>query len=91
LGGTSSIENTTINRKLVVYPNPSNGKINIDTELNSPGVISIYNSEGKLILNEKVKAGNMYKEYDLGSEPKGLYFINLQTDRETRTNKILIK
>jgi len=80
---------------LTLFPNPSNGQINVRYELrNSAEVrIDIFDISGRLI------AGNSYGQrsqglnnetFDLGSVSSGMYFINVSIDDQRYTEKLQI-
>ena len=73
-----SIPETTSNQ-IKIYPNPSNGIIQLDyTE--SLANIEVYNIEGKLIFNGPAK-----KIIDLSHLESGFYFVKIRT----KTNESL--
>ncbi|WOD43591.1 T9SS type A sorting domain-containing protein [Hwangdonia lutea] len=90
---STEIVNNTLNvseNKLVdsfkIYPNPTNDKIYTSTKL---GInienIKIYSVAGKLLFEKNKES----KEIDLKSFPKGMYFINIISDRGSVTKKII--
>jgi len=68
-----------------VYPNPSQNVINFDLP---PGVFkaSLYNSVGGLVHQETTSSG---QSLDLGSLPKGSYFLQLDSDNYHYTSRII--
>lgn len=59
-----------------IYPNPSNGKVNIDcSNLPSNSVIRVYNTLGVQIMNKTLNSGNCSLE--LKNTPNGVYFYNI--------------
>ncbi len=91
LGGTSSRDDVLITKDLTIYPNPTNGEFNIEAELSNEAALTIIDTQGKIVLAELIQTGNLNKKYDLSTQPKGLYFIRLETNNEIYSNKILIK
>jgi len=71
-----------------IYPNPSNGKVNIKTkeEVN----IGIYSAIGKEIYRKHINA-NSTNVIDLSDNPKGVYFITYSTNKTTITKKLIIR
>ncbi|MDO5981274.1 T9SS type A sorting domain-containing protein [Flavivirga spongiicola] len=69
-----------------IYPNPTNDKIYISSKkgVNVDGV-SIYSITGKLLLNDRVST----KEIDLNQFPKGMYFLNILSDKGSVTKKVI--
>lgn len=66
-----------------IFPNPFNEKLNIKSE--SPSTISIYNTEGKLILQKEILGNEI-----LNTETfvKGFYFIEMRSENEMKHLKI---
>jgi len=58
-----------------VYPNPSNGFFAIQSE-KELGLVSIYNSLGEIIFNEKINS--LQHQIDLSKQAPGIYFMQTQ-------------
>ncbi|PHR31050.1 MAG: hypothetical protein COA38_08895 [Fluviicola sp.] len=69
------------NQFLEIYPNPTAGKISIKTE--NIEKIEIMNVHGGLVYV------GIEKEIDIGSFPKGVYFINVLANGRMFTNKLV--
>jgi len=82
-------------RNILVYPSPTTGlfTIEIDNDILGAVSIDIITEQGKRIRNIRLeKATVFYKTaIDLGSQPKGVYFINLRLDKYTAARKIIIE
>ncbi|MCF8297939.1 MAG: right-handed parallel beta-helix repeat-containing protein [Saprospiraceae bacterium] len=79
-----------------LYPNPSKGKFNIDiTGFDKNSInMCIYNLTGQLMYCEElinINSSKFTREVDLGTYPKGVYFIRLTTKDIVLTEKILIQ
>jgi len=75
-------------------PNPSNGEfmLNINSEKTELIQLSIRDMEGKLVHNEQLNVnGNFNKSMDLGHLSKGVYFLRLQNDNESKIEKLIIQ
>lgn len=82
------IENNIPVNKISIFPNPSSGVFTIDTEL-TKGELEIYN-----VLGEKVKSlqiASSKVEIDLSAQPKGIYFIKLQSEDKIYSQKLIIE
>lgn len=82
-------------QKVEVYPNPSDGNINIDFNLeNQENVeISVYNTSGQKIINLTSKLftqGHHTLSYDIGYLPEGVYFISLTSNTSKKTMKVIL-
>lgn len=82
VGYAVGIENQSLDNFVQVYPNPSQGKFNLDVALNEAQnlEITIYNALGEKI--KTISKNNFITgilELDLSQEAKGIYFCELQT------------
>jgi len=75
--------------KLLIYPNPSNGLINIELDKLNFYNISISNILAKEVYNSTISAVNT--TLDLSNFNKGLYFIELNDGENIFTKKIIIE
>ena len=76
---------------LSVSPNPGNGLVNINfTELNTEASIQLFNIHGQLIYSKVINNSSNNLKLDLSHLPKGSYILQLNTDRQTSTQKMLI-
>jgi len=86
-------EQRTIENKLHVYANPSNGSctVNIPDVFTDEYVlqITVMNSEGKIVLNEQIEVQNNHHELNLISQPKGLYNVYLTDGKLKYSGKIV--
>jgi predicted esterase len=82
--------------EIVVYPNPSSGQFRIrviDTSINR-GVLNIFNSQNKLILSKKFEKLVDYHLpfiFDLSARDRGVYIIQIVTNEDLISEKILIR
>jgi Secretion system C-terminal sorting domain len=71
---------------LLIYPNPTNNIININTDLlKDIKTIKVYNLVGELLFQQN-KNFNMV---DLGNYSNGTYLISIETNQNTITRKII--
>jgi len=76
------IENNLNKNEIVIYPNPTRGKIRVKAE--NIENIEVLNLQGKEILNSKKQ------EIDLRKEPKGIYIIKVTTSNGTAVEKLIL-
>ena len=81
------------NNAFQIFPNPSDGNININVALPVPEtiIIEITNVLGQLVLQKKLNlsvAG--MQQVDLSSQPNGIYYINIHSETINYTNKLII-
>lgn len=90
-----SVEEHDLFTEFNIYPNPSNGSLNIS--VNSPlekGVsICIYDTKGRIILQqeEKTNVGFNSFNYNLNKIANGLYLINLSDGINSISRPIIIR
>ncbi|HIG31921.1 MAG TPA: T9SS type A sorting domain-containing protein [Flavobacteriales bacterium] len=82
----SNISNSVVE----VYPNPTLGKVYINTQSENFNTIAVYNNIGSLVYSENLKCQQKI-EIDFSSLTKGLYHINLHSDKGVENHKLLIK
>ncbi|MGV6861221.1 MAG: T9SS type A sorting domain-containing protein [Putridiphycobacter sp.] len=71
-----------------IYPNPTNGHFRIYVEnVEAYKVIKIFNAEGQEIANMNIM--NQMTEADLSHVAEGIYFIQLVSDAEVITRKVV--
>jgi hypothetical protein len=82
----TSVNETSYNAGIIVYPNPSSGKFTISGEYHS--TIEIFNMLGKLICT--FNNLDYKKEIDISNLKKGIYCILINDGRNIKTEKIFI-
>ena len=83
--------NNTNNLKtgIKIIPNPSNGIFTLFTQEDGLKEIFIYNSICVLVDHQIINS--TIQQIDLSSQPKGIYFIKVQTSVEIYTDKIIVQ
>ena len=72
---------------LLIYPNPSNGMLNIKTDLNDIINLQLTSMLGKIIINKTV-AGNEIIEINISDLSAGIYILTLKNKKATSIRKI---
>jgi hypothetical protein len=89
----TGINNQADLTSIQIYPNPSDGRINVSFDYNV-GVteISVMNMLNKIVFyeNTETQTGKTMN-IDLSDLPKGVYIVKLKTDRHEETGKIVIQ
>jgi hypothetical protein len=73
-----------------IYPNPSDGPLFISLKEGKPTTVAIRNNLGQLLKSEKIMSANQV-EFDLSLFPSGIYFIELELDKQFITKKVFKK
>ncbi len=78
------------NINISIYPNPSNGIFNIESEINFK-TLEVYSSDGRLIINMDVtEKGNNY-QINLQNQSKGIYYLLLNTGKTIERKRLILK
>ncbi|BCI62990.1 glycosyl hydrolase family 18 protein [Coprobacter secundus] len=85
----NSIEKNDISGNISIYPIPVQNKLNIRTTHNSAILVKIYNSIGQLVLNKTL--ASTYEYIDVNNLASGYYIIQVQTDTDTKTFRVIKK
>jgi uncharacterized repeat protein (TIGR01451 family) len=79
---SSLVEIKTSDNPFIIYPNPTNGKLNVSIDrLKS---LSVYTAEGK-----HLKSLLNTNQIDIDEYPDGLYYIKIETDDHTIIEKVI--
>lgn len=74
---------------ILIYPNPTNGVVNVRFSDNKSQKLTISDATGRVIFEkEQLQAS---ETIDLSSSESGIYFVTLQTDEKSVTSKIILK
>ena len=81
---------------LALSPNPASDNVNISYSMPVPAKtrVCLYNNTGqllKILQDETVTAGKNLNRYNLGSLPRGVYIIKLESAAGTDSEKLIIK
>ncbi|MGB5237432.1 MAG: reprolysin-like metallopeptidase [Flavobacteriaceae bacterium] len=76
--------------EVLVYPNPfvEYAFVNIGL-LDGPTQISVYGTDGRLLIEQTQDAGNAESMLDFSGLPSGIYFVRLENQQMTKTFKII--
>ncbi|HXA01497.1 MAG TPA: T9SS type A sorting domain-containing protein [Cytophagaceae bacterium] len=84
----TGIKTPTLTNAISVYPNPSAGKVTLNTH-NRAGNISIMNPLGAIVQTIAVTSDK--DSYDVNLNNKGLYFLNFVTEEGSGIEKLVIE
>jgi hypothetical protein len=73
---------------LSIYPNPSNGILNVDVSKNDNYSVQISDIIGKVIVDDKITSSTTF---DLKHLDGGVYFVNISNNEISKTEKIVIE
>jgi hypothetical protein len=79
-----------INSAISVYPNPSNGVVDVKLEIEGKADVKVYNQIGKLLYSNDITSDNNNGlDAFLSNVDKGMYFINVICDEKNITTKFI--
>lgn len=87
-GSTLSINTSTLENNVIIFPNPSNGNIQIDTKLDSYQ-IDLFNILGARVFSQNNLTHNT--NLDLSYLKSGVYVLKIKSGRQTSIKKIVLK
>lgn len=83
---TVSVSYTDKNSLIKVFPNPTNGMLNIAfKELSGNCNMELYSIEGKKLINKRLSSNAV----DLSAFPKGVYILQLEVDGYHQTFRVI--
>jgi hypothetical protein len=92
-----SIDNTTNidiseNNSLVnIFPDPTDGNINIEIKDISNAELSIYSFQGQKVFSKIINSSNSIQQIDLSYLPKGTYIIQVINEKNNIIKKLVIQ
>jgi hypothetical protein len=86
----------SLNKKLEVFPNPTEGLFKIslnNSELSGKLKVAIQNIQGQVIYSDEfeLQENSLKKEIDLSGYSSGIYVLNIVAERWNCNTKIIIK
>ncbi len=86
---TVGISNLKPNSIFKIYPNPTNTTFTVQAkDLAQLKSIQVYNALGKLVLTQKAEIENMI---DVSGFSKGLYIVEVRTDKGVASEKLMVE
>lgn len=82
-GQVTGIAKINTANKTSIYPNPATNKINVTA--NDISSLKVFDVIGKEVISTKVN------DVDVSNLPNGVYFIQVQTNQSTTTQKIIVQ
>ena len=72
---------------LNLYPNPASGKVTVITDMAEHSVISIYNLQGQMLLQQQIQPGKT--DIDISELAKGVYILRLYGNVRAEAGRII--
>ena len=90
IGSTTAVNEIDAHFTSRVYPNPTEGTLNIENPSLGEFSYSIYSITGKLVGNRNNITDPVTK-VDIHSFNSGMYFVKVQSAETTKTHKVILK
>ena len=87
-GGTVGVSEKDLAKSVSLFPNPSNGKVNLVSDIANVENISVYNAIGEIVLEDKKPT--FKNELDLTTLPNGVYIVKIKTEAGFVTKKLTL-
>ncbi len=90
--GTLSIDQTNLNRSIMVYPNPADDNTNIKWHGDLPvKSVAIYNTQGRMVYQSKHQLQDNQIQINTTNFAKGMYFVNIMAGENRIVKKLIVK
>jgi len=83
---SSGLDFNQILTDIIIYPNPSNGIINLNVE--DAFEVVVFDQAGRVITNVQIETDNT--TLDLSSQPNGIYFLKFKMESRVQLKKVII-
>lgn len=84
----TSVKENNLDNSISIYPNPTNGKIQISNTKNKIQVVGVYNMLGERVYSSSTSQSSLF-EIDLSTQPNGVYFVEIKSENEKVFKKII--
>ena len=74
-----------------LYPNPVQGRLNLQLGANKEGAIAIYHTSGSLISHQQIIVGQSIQQIEVNHLDAGLYFIRVEETGKQAVSKRFVK
>lgn len=87
---TTGKTNINTNKEVQVFPIPCSGLITINNlNFTNEGAISVYDVYGKLVITKNYKASKSTENIDITSLESGIYFLKIESQKESIVKRII--
>jgi arabinogalactan endo-1,4-beta-galactosidase len=85
--------NYPVNRSgtIKIYPNPASGKVTVESDVSMENsILYISNTSGQLIKKVEFNSASGTENIDVTKIPPGIYFFNIQNNKNSETYKVIL-
>jgi hypothetical protein len=87
---STGVSNLNSDCEIIIYPNPSSGIFTINLRNFRDIKVSVYDILGKCLKKKNCQGETSY-EIDLGSQPQGIYFMEIVSDNKRAVKKLVLQ
>lgn len=92
LDPTLSIHSLSADSGFEIKPNPTEGQFTVTlNEISESSTLQIVNAAGDVIFTEKISDNNYQRNFDFRYQPKGIYFIQVNSGSRMISEKVIIQ
>lgn len=84
---TVGVRNKPIDDRVRIYPNPTSGRLEIESKFETISRIEIFNVLGESVFTSDPQ--HLLSEIDISEQPSGIYYVMVQTKEGNITRKII--
>ena len=85
---TIGIDDNTKNNTIKFFPNPNNGKFNVEIDNNQANsLIEVYNIIGNLVFIQN--SDDIKTTIDIKDQPQGIYLVKITVDNQVFNEKVI--
>lgn len=81
----------TAYQDLSIFPNPSNGLVNVGGVLEAGATLRVFDINGRLVIEKTVASEDVILSFDLSGQPKGVYTVQMVGAQYNVTRKFVIE
>ncbi|MDX1913328.1 MAG: T9SS type A sorting domain-containing protein, partial [Saprospiraceae bacterium] len=81
----------TAYQDLSIFPNPSNGLVNVGGVLEAGATLRVFDINGRLVMEKTVASEDVVLSFDLSGQPKGVYTVQMVGTQYHVTRKFVIE
>jgi hypothetical protein len=92
LGITANVSEASLQDRVRVQPNPSNGDFGINYPAHAqPGLLEVLDATGRLVYQHRLSAWSTVHQVDLAGQPAGIYHCRLQWGNQSTSVRVILQ
>lgn len=85
------VASRVFNSKMRIFPNPSTGVVNIGGQIEPGATLRVTDLMGRVVLVKQIMQGDDLIKLDLTSQGKGIYTVEMLSENQVVTKKIVLR